>query len=256
MDLGVAAVSGRAEEEILRLEREYWQLPDYRALQVRLVALEQQLAASWMYWPAGATLPPNTSFSGVINGCPNGFTARPLAGATVSIVFPSGTWTGVTDGSGAYSGSAYLAANGSISMTVTPANTTRQATLTTTTGTLIAGGSNTIAAKQVLPASGYSCTDLCMLPVKNTIQFTDHENSDVRTWTFSGSSWTGLTVFGAGSFQPNGVLNLPSGGGAEQATRGTTVCPDSPSFSIHYTHPFPALGSHWSNTATFDLVEL
>lgn len=59
--------SGRIEEDILTLERQVWQLPDLAERLKRLVALEQQLAASWMFAGTGQGPP---VVCNTIPGCP------------------------------------------------------------------------------------------------------------------------------------------------------------------------------------------
>ncbi len=164
-------MSGQIEEEILTLERQYWQFPEIRALEIRLAALEQSLMASWMYVGSSAPPPPNTTFDGSIQGCVNTYTAATVA-LTITDIGGTVLWTGATGGAGTFSGSLYLASNATLFLNATGPNV-RFATTTTFSAAFTAGTLNHLGGGHgMTPATGYACPTGCNDPLKTTLNFT------------------------------------------------------------------------------------
>lgn len=222
----MSLASGPIEEQVLALERQYWQLPDWRALSTRLVALEQQLAQLWTIWPSAPVVTTTpTTIHGNIHGC----NAGNLSGQTVTVSLTSTgavLFTATSSSTGLYSGTANLppGSNG-VTVAVNAPTSTRFAA-TSTTASVTAGVSTTVNLT-LAPATGYVCYFSCIYPLPTTLQVTSSGvcggitfpndtltyqiASGVLTLSFTGGIFVGTATFSDGT-NSDWVYVLNNGG--------------------------------------------
>jgi hypothetical protein len=167
-------VSSNLEETLLRLEREFWQLP-VADLTRRTAALEQSLMASWMNLGQSVppTPPPNSTVSGTLTKCT---TVGNGSGITVEVrnaggtVLGTGTTTAGANGTGVFSIPVYLAANATLTITAEAFSTRWSDTVFS--GLATAGGTTNYGTRALIPSSGYACSPACYEPTAKTLHLT------------------------------------------------------------------------------------
>jgi hypothetical protein len=190
-------MASQLDEEIITVERKLWRLPMW-AIQQRLIALEQSLAANWMLTGGGGSGPPpaNATVSGSIGTCQS---ANYQTG-TVQIYNGSTLlWSGSTNSSGSYNaGSTMFPSGVTLDFIFTPTNTKYVATTVTPT---LSPGANLVGCVPT-PAANYYC-GVCVDPIHYTISLTLNSGPCA-----AGETWPNDTLYYGPLPQPIGGRSL------------------------------------------------